>query len=867
MEGTGARRNRGWLATLAWLASLGAATSSLLVAAPATALGASPRPQAAVARSLLASTGLSPAQIDVRNVCPPAAPGQVACAAQEVVQRGGERPVRTRPGARARPERVVAARGASVRGAAQAAPAGASAQAPPPPDTPAYLQQAYDLAYLSQTGGQDDTVAIVDAFDAPSAESDLAYYRSYFGLPACTTANGCFRKVNEQGQSSPLPGTDADWEMEITLDIEAVSALCPNCHILLVEASSANYSDFQAAVQEAQTLGANQISGSFAALNNAPLALSVSVPMVAATGDWHYPGAGSDYYPAALPNISAAGGTSLVPASDGSGGRGFTESAWSDAGSGCDTQEVKPAWQSDQGCSGRAYADLSADADPETGLAVYMNGGWGLVGGTSLATPLTAAYYAITGAAAQTPQWAYRSAGQLNDVVSGNNSTSATPCAPSIAYICQAGVGYDGPTGVGSISGAVVQGAPGIGGPTVPAGQSNSYVSSLTATGATLVGGVYPNGLDTQYWWQYGPSTAYGQSTPATDAGAGTSPVGLTATLSGLSASTTYHLRLVAQNSAGTTYGYDYTFTTPAGGPPVNLAPPQISGTAQPGQTLAVSPGTWSPNGIYAEQWERCDARGLGCQPIAGASGSTYTITSADLGSELTVVVTALNSAGRASAAAVPVGPVTSASRGGTPQSAPPTILTAPRLHVSGAAAPGTRLFVDPGRYSGASQAIVQFWRCDPRCVPIGVPGIAASVRVSAADAGAFIRARVTVSGPGGTTSTWADGVLGPIRGPGAASGALRASRRAVLRDVRRTALADVWRARAASASRAGNVSIAVARPRRARGQVVVWACAVSPSALGPCTAAHRVGTRSVVLSLQAPPGEQIEVVARRPSR
>ena len=157
------------------------------------------------------------------------------------------------------------------------------------------------------------------------------------------------------------------------------------------------------------------------------------IDVVAATGDHGYPGAGVDNYPAAFAGVTAAGGTSLSPASSGQGGRGFAESAWSlsngwGGSSGCDVRLAKPLYQSDSGCAGRAYADVSADADPATGLKIYDsgNGGWLLMGGTSLATPLVAAYYAITGLSATTPQWAYTSSALLNDPASGSNGS----CAP-----------------------------------------------------------------------------------------------------------------------------------------------------------------------------------------------------------------------------------------------------------------------------------------------------------------------------------------------------------------------------------------------------------------------------------------------------
>ena len=123
------------------------------------------------------------------------------------------------------------------------------------------MRSAYNLGNATDGSGQ--TVAIIDAFDDPNAESDLTVYRSQFGLPACTTANGCFRKVNQTGTASPLPTSDPGWAGEISLDVDMVSAICPNCHVLLVEASSANFADLGTAVNTAVTLGARFVSNSY----------------------------------------------------------------------------------------------------------------------------------------------------------------------------------------------------------------------------------------------------------------------------------------------------------------------------------------------------------------------------------------------------------------------------------------------------------------------------------------------------------------------------------------------------------------------------------------------------------------------------
>jgi PKD repeat protein len=515
-----------------------------------------------------ATTGLS----DAANVapvaaCAPSTPVSATCLAQILGVRGTRAFVHPRL---RKPSSIYRFTPPRPRQGHASTPAVAAAAAPQP-GTPAYLQQAYDLAYLSQTAGTGETVAIVDAFDDPNAESDLAAYRSEFGLPACTSANGCFHKYDQTGGTNYPTTVDSGWELEISLDLDAVSALCPNCQIDLIEANSAGVSDLAAAQLKADQLGASVISDSWdLSLSTGQVSSFLSsgdytfpgITTVAASGDSGYPGASTSDFPAALTGVTAAGGTTLEPASS-SGAqsvRGFTESAWSGAGSGCYQRKgvIKPSYQSDTGCAGRSYTDISADADPNTGTQVYdsSGGGWVVVGGTSEASPLIAAYYALLGSTAQGPAWAYANASLLNDPSSGSNGA----CAVSISYICNAGVGYDGPTGVGSISGAAAPapGAPGIAGP----GTSGSYAQSVTANTAALQGGVYPNRADTTYWWEYGTTTAYGQQTVPKDIGSGSTPVQVADSLIGLSPGTTYHYRLVAQNSFGTEYGYDYTFTT-----------------------------------------------------------------------------------------------------------------------------------------------------------------------------------------------------------------------------------------------------------------------------------------------------------------
>lgn len=315
------------------------------------------------------------------------------------------------------------------------------------------LQSAYALP--SSTAGSGQTVAIVDAYDLPTAENDLAVYRTQFGLPACTTANGCFRKVNETGGSTP-PAANASWGQEIALDIDMVSAVCPNCHILLVEASSASFADLGTAVNTAASLGAGAISNSYggsessaetttydAYYNHPGHAITVS------SGDAGY----GVEYPAASRYVTAVGGTSLSRASN---ARGWSETVWSGAGSGCSAYEPKPSWQTDTGCARRTVADVSADANPNTGVAVYDStayqgrSGWMVFGGTSVASPIIGSVYALAGngSSINDGSYPYGHVSSLFDVTSGSNGS----CGSS--YLCTGKTGYDGPSGNGTPNGA-----------------------------------------------------------------------------------------------------------------------------------------------------------------------------------------------------------------------------------------------------------------------------------------------------------------------------------------------------------------------------------------------------------------------------
>ncbi|QKW23318.1 peptidase S8 [Kitasatospora sp. NA04385] len=319
---------------------------------------------------------------------------------------------------------------------------------------PSDLLGAYKLP---ANGGAGTTIAIVDAYNDPNAESDMAVYRAQYGLPACTKASGCFKQVNQSGGSS-LPANNSGWAGEISLDLDMVSAIAPNAHIVLVEASSATMANLGTSVNTAVSLGAKFVSNSYGGgessadtsydtsyFNHPGVAITVS------SGDSAY----GAQYPAASKYVTAVGGTALKRDSS---SRGWSESVWltnstEGTGSGCSKYDTKPTWQKDTGCTKRTIADVAAVADPATGVAVYQTyggSGWAVYGGTSAAAPIIAGVYALGGApsAGSSPaSFPYAHTTALFDVTSGSNGS----CSP--AYLCKAGTGYDGPTGLGTPNG------------------------------------------------------------------------------------------------------------------------------------------------------------------------------------------------------------------------------------------------------------------------------------------------------------------------------------------------------------------------------------------------------------------------------
>jgi subtilase family serine protease len=422
---------------------------------------------------------------------------------------------------------------------------------------PEELHLAYALPDQTFTGTT-QTIAVIDAYNDPTAEADLGVYDKYYGLPACTKGNGCFNKVNQSGKASPLPSSNGEWAVEESLDVDMAHAICQSCHVLLVEANNEEFEPLGTAVDTAVRMGAAEISNSYAGVEESYVTSANAaydhpgVVITASSGDCGYRdeacGGGASNFPAGSPDVIAVGGTALSGS-----GESWTSTVWEDGGSDCATVFTAQLWQQDvahfseTGCgTARASADVAADADPWTGVEVYDstpagNGdptGWIILGGTSASSPIVASEFGLAGGAhgveypAATLYSNIGNATDLTDVVSGHNGS----CTKTI---CKAASGYDGPTGVGS-----------------------------------------PHGLGA--------------------------------------------------------------FAT--AGSPVESALPTLSGTAEQGQALGVSHGTWtnSPTS-YAEQWLECSSSGTSCAEIKGATGSSYTLLAGNVGKTIRVQEIATN--------------------------------------------------------------------------------------------------------------------------------------------------------------------------------------------------------------------------------
>jgi hypothetical protein len=551
--------------------------------------------------------------------------------------------------------------------------------------TPGQLASAYE--YDPAEGGATQTVALIDAYDDPNIEKDLATFDSNYGLSACTTTNGCFTKVGQSGSTSSLPKADKEgWSVEITLDVESAHAVCESCKILLVEANTPTNANLATAINEAVALGATEISNSYGGTEETGEEAAYNHPGVVITAS-----AGDDGYydwdelnkknppplpekpetPAALPTVVAVGGTSLHLNENGTrsgeaiwnnNGPGdevgrADKSAEGASGGGCSTLFTAPLWQQDvanwaaSGCqTKRLDNDISAVADPDTGFDIYdsyvcgrsckENGGgegWETWGGTSLASPIIASIYALAGGSGGVSYPAatlYSHFGQSSvfyDVTEGGNGfcdgEAQSKCGtPNATYgedvdcegttACDAAPGFDGPSGVGAPAGL--------------GGFKSKASTAIAQTSATVSARVNPDGETvTECKFEYGTTTGYGSSVPCKSLpGSGSSPVEVSAKITGLTASSEYHFRIATKNASGTIDGPDVTFKTlKVAAPSVETKP--ASAVEQSSATLNASV---NPRGgaLSSCQFEYGTSNKYGssvaCSSLPGSGSSPVTV-------------------------------------------------------------------------------------------------------------------------------------------------------------------------------------------------------------------------------------------------
>jgi len=485
-----------------------------LVAACLAACLAAPAAHAATVERPLPETDYS-----VQPTCPPASPGRATCLALRLVPLTAQAKAHTTP------------LGLSYR----VRPAAVSRQSSPAEGayglTPADLHTAYNLPQATLVSpGQ--TIALVDAYNDPKIEADLAVYDREFGLPECTHANGCLKVVNQEGAESPLPNSTSTealgWSGEISLDVEIAHGICEDCKILLVEAESELVSNLTAGVRAAKALGATVISASWGSAEPllATEAESFNLPgiaVVAAAGDlgyrnWYAGSAEQEYvdYPAASPDVLAAAGTRLELGPSGTYPRERVWNGKGATGGGCAERTffTAPTWQSELpnwsevGCgTKRAVADLAADGDPYTGVAIYNTdggNGWETLGGTSLSSPILAAAIALAGGVPEKTKYiaetiyanAHLHPTLLHLVSEGSNGRCEKPFgAEGLSgcttleegaqceqhEICVATTGYSGAAGLGSPYGDGLFAANG----SAPPAQQVSTTTSQSSTSQT----------------------------------------------------------------------------------------------------------------------------------------------------------------------------------------------------------------------------------------------------------------------------------------------------------------------------------------------------------------------------------------------
>jgi subtilase family serine protease len=501
---------------------------------------------------------------------------------------------------------------------------------------PAYLQAAYNAP---SGNGAGLTVAIVDAYDNPTAESDLAYYRSNWGLSPCTTANGCFRKVDQNGGTS-YPPSNTGWAQESALDVDMVSALCPNCKILLVEAASNSFTNLGIAVNRAATMGAVAVSNSYGGgewstessssgtyYNHPGIAITVS------SGDSGY----GVEFPAASQYVTAVGGTTLNQT--GTFGRNATETVWSGAGSGCSAYEAKPGWQHDTGCGKRTVADVSAVADTNTPVWVRYNSAWYWFGGTSVAAPIVASIYALAGRANSSDlpaKYPYGNPAALNDVTSGSNGNC------SVTYFCNAVAGYDGPTGLGTPNNT---GAFRSATATKPSAPQNLTATAGTSQVALSWSAPSTDGGSPVTSYKVYRGTSLGGETLLSG-----SETGTTYTDSAVTNGTPYYYKVTAVNTVGESLASNEVSATPVA-PPAPTVPGAPRGLAAAAGDARVTlswsaPSSDGGSALTGYNVYRGVTSGGEARIATGVGATTYADTSLTNGQVYYYKVTAANSVG-----------------------------------------------------------------------------------------------------------------------------------------------------------------------------------------------------------------------------
>jgi hypothetical protein len=483
---------------------------------------------------------------------------------------------------------------------------------------PADLQSAYKLP---TTGGSGETVALVDAYGDSTAESDLNKYREKYKVyykgteTACTKANGCFKKVNVKGEEANYPEAGPEiWGAETALDIEMVSAACPECHILLVEANGEYPAETAAAVEEAAKLKATEISNSYGYSEDDEsacpskkgckeylAAYNQGIPVMASAGDGGYDNKNRGYsaplWPAVSPNVIAVGGTELETVEKPKEGeRGWKEVVWPYSGSGCSLHESEPTWQEVKTFPKACAADRTDNdvASVAEGVSIYTTpyeGGWGNVGGTSASSPFVAGVEAHATSATKKlgANAFYKKPSMLFHISSGSNGSCGAEGSETY-YLCHATKeGYNGPTGMGTPDGVFTSATA----PTVTTGSA----TSVTESGATLNGTVNPNGAETKYYFEYGTTESYGSKTAEASTGSGESNVEESKAVTGLTLGTTYDFRITATNSEGTTHGANQK-VTPSGRPSA-----ETKAATLVGQTDATLNGTVNPKGAETKYY------------------------------------------------------------------------------------------------------------------------------------------------------------------------------------------------------------------------------------------------------------------------